>query len=161
LQNIQGTTSFEMALEYDIDDKIRFIVLYQDAQMKAARISKILGVSERTIYDWIHKIESDIDILEHQSWNGGAKTITSSVKKARLLKNTFFSDEMGIKLSELQPSEAWNHPTSNLPSPRIRGMSNSTVGQPFHTEGQLHYKYFRTTLTLKFIRALYKSIKAR
>jgi Txe/YoeB family toxin of Txe-Axe toxin-antitoxin module len=58
-----------MTLHYDIDPKTRFIVLYQDAQMKATRISKLIGIPLRTVYDWIQKVEDDIDILEHQPKN--------------------------------------------------------------------------------------------
>ena len=58
-----------MTIHYDIDVKTRFIVLYQDAQMKPTRMSKLIGVPLRTVQDWIFKIENDIDILEHHSKN--------------------------------------------------------------------------------------------
>ena len=62
-----------MTFHYDLDPKIRFIVLYQDAQMKPTRISKLIGIPLRTVYDWIQKLEDDIDILEHQSKNFSQK----------------------------------------------------------------------------------------
>jgi len=51
----------------DIDPKFRFIVLLQDADMKLTRISKIIGKSTNTIYDWRKKLEEGINILEHQT----------------------------------------------------------------------------------------------
>ena len=60
-----------MTFSYVFDPKIRFIILHQDAQMKPTRISKITGIPLRTVYDWIEKIEDDIDIMEHQPKNFG------------------------------------------------------------------------------------------
>jgi len=62
-----------MTLSYDIDPKTKFVVLYQDANMKPTRISKVVGVPVRTIYDWIQKIENNIDIFQHQTKNFGQK----------------------------------------------------------------------------------------
>ena len=39
------------------DDKIRFLVLYQDVTRKATTIQKYIGISIRTIYDQIDKTE--------------------------------------------------------------------------------------------------------
>jgi transposase len=37
--------------------------------MKATRISKLIGIPLRTVYDWIQKVEDDVDILEHHTNN--------------------------------------------------------------------------------------------
>ena len=55
-----------MADEYGINDKFCFLVLYIDANKKPSHISRILDRFERTIRDWISKIEIErgINILE-------------------------------------------------------------------------------------------------
>jgi len=58
-----------MTIYYDVEEKIRFIVLYQDMKMKPTRISKTIGIPERTIYRWVEKIENDFDIFEKNSKN--------------------------------------------------------------------------------------------
>ena len=57
----------------DIDPNVRFLVLLQDADMKLSRISKILGKSPSTLYDWKSKLEDGINFLEHQSKNFSPK----------------------------------------------------------------------------------------
>jgi len=53
-----------MVDEYSID-KVRFLILYLDADKKPSHISRILDRwSKRTIRDRISKIEKEIDILE-------------------------------------------------------------------------------------------------
>ena len=49
----------------NLDPKIRFIVLYQDAQMKS---TKVLNVPLRTIQDWIQKVENNVDIFNPQKY---------------------------------------------------------------------------------------------
>jgi transposase len=62
-----------MTFTYTIDSKTRFIVLYQDAQMKVSKISKTIGVPLRTIQDWVKKLGEDIDIFLHESKNFSQK----------------------------------------------------------------------------------------
>jgi len=62
----------------DLDPKIRFVVLYQDAQMKSTRIRKILNVPLRTIQAWIQKIEN-VDILNPQR-NNFSKQVDEETK---------------------------------------------------------------------------------
>lgn len=62
-----------MSLSPDLDPKVRFIVLYRDAQMKVSRIAKLLKLSESTAYDWKNKFDKGIDIFQHQSKNSSAK----------------------------------------------------------------------------------------
>ena len=51
-----------MCDKYGIDDKIRFLVLYLDAQMSAEEISKILGRCLGTIYLWVKRTKRGEDI---------------------------------------------------------------------------------------------------
>ena len=62
-----------MIFSKDINPKVRFLVLLQDADMKLSRISKILGKSTSTLYDWKSKLEDGINFLEHQSKNFSPK----------------------------------------------------------------------------------------
>jgi transposase len=57
----------------DIDPKLRFIVLLQDADMKVSRISKIIGKSPSTLYEWKSKLENGVDIFEYHSQNSKKK----------------------------------------------------------------------------------------
>lgn len=68
-----------MTSSSDLDPKIRFIVLYQDAQMKSTRISKVLNVPLRTVQDWIQKIDNNVDILNPQR-NNISKQVNEEVK---------------------------------------------------------------------------------
>ena len=65
----------------DIDPKIRFLVLLQDADMKLSRISKIIGKSISTLYDWKGKLEEGINFLDHQSKIFFQKLTTKKKKK--------------------------------------------------------------------------------
>ena len=67
-----------MTSSSDLDPKIRFVVLYQDAQMKSTRIRKILNVPLRTIQAWIQKIEN-VDILNPQR-NNFSKQVDEETK---------------------------------------------------------------------------------
>lgn len=167
-----------MVFSYDIDDKLRFIVLYQDVTKSATRLSKLSGVPQSTIYNWINKLQNDQDILNIAEGRGRKPVIAkntaknlirqsqrtpqrSSVRKLaaeygiskstahnvltdrgleyrkviqridltdeelsnrvkfckNMLKrkssqiyNTFFSDEMGMNLSEAHIDKAWTYP---------------------------------------------------
>jgi len=166
----------------DIDPKLRFLVLYQDAQWASSRIAYTLNIPQRTIQDWISKIQQGIDITKIRPGRGCKETIpedtktnikravqrkpqTSSTRKVgvkyevspssvgRTLKEKgfkykkvvikteldenqrdkrvkycknmlkrkgkpideiFFSDEMGIRLSEAHPPMAWMGPRKKV-----------------------------------------------
>ncbi len=53
-----------MAYFFEMDPKIQFIVLYQVAKIKPSWISKLVNVSERTIYSWVKKAEEGVKILD-------------------------------------------------------------------------------------------------
>jgi transposase len=168
-----------MSFDLNLDPKVRFAVLYLDAGMKVSRISKIIGKSESTLYDWKKKLDNGTNIFEHKSKNFSPKiddqkrnsivreairsnkSVTSRrlaakhdvshtsvcnilkdkglkfgkedknhvltmdeeenrVKycnnmlkyKSSKIKQTFFSDEMGVKLSEMSNyNKTWTLPT--------------------------------------------------
>ncbi|KAL4469102.1 hypothetical protein ABPG72_005872 [Tetrahymena utriculariae] len=56
------------------------MVLYQDVTKRASRISKLTKIPLTTVYDWIKKIESDIDIFVVQPGRGIQSKITQEVK---------------------------------------------------------------------------------
>lgn len=90
-----------MTFSYNIDPKTRFIVLYQDAQMKSSRISKVTGIPLRTVQDWILKIENDIDIFAHQPKNFTSKideqTTKSILKDLKDPSNQTSTRKLGAK----------------------------------------------------------------
>ena len=79
-----------MASEHGIDDKIRFLVLYLDANKKPSHISnisKILDRLERMIQDWNSKIEKGIDLQEIQKGRGLKPKVTK-IEQKRVLRQT-------------------------------------------------------------------------
>ena len=162
----------------ELDPKVRCIVLYQDAHWPSERIAYTLNIPERTIRDWISKLQQGIDIRQRKERQGRKSTTTQDLKERvirdtrrkpaasstrnlagkyakspstihhiltekkfvygntkmeieldakveekrvkfcqKMLKRkgtpideTFFSDEMGIKLSEAKPKKAWSGP---------------------------------------------------
>jgi transposase len=69
-----------MTFKHDFDDKIRFLVLYQDVSKKATVIQKYTGISLRNIQRWIQKTEENINILEREEGQGRKPTIPENVK---------------------------------------------------------------------------------
>ncbi|KAL4496951.1 hypothetical protein ABPG72_002107 [Tetrahymena utriculariae] len=70
-----------MTFYKELDNKIRFIVIYQDVTKKASRIQKILNIALSTIYDWIRKIEDNVDIFQVQDGRGKKQEILNSQKQ--------------------------------------------------------------------------------
>ena len=54
--------------------------------MKATRISEIIGVSLRTIQDWIYKKDNGIDVRKIQSGRGRKASKSPSLQKNVLRK---------------------------------------------------------------------------
>jgi len=164
-----------VGFEPNIDNKIKFLVLYLDTNLTTSTIARLLKVPLRTIQDWAKKTDDGKDIRKVKKGRGRkpsldraqAKRIIRDVRETpekattrrlaakhdqshsvihRLLTdkgyqfkkvrrepnlneedaedrinycdfmlenhgeriyNTFFSDEMGIKLSEAYPSHVW------------------------------------------------------
>ena len=163
-----------MPFHHDIEDKIRFIVDYQDVSKKPTVVQKYIKIGLRNIQSWIKDTEENINILERRPGSGrrpsipgnvkpniirttrrktsksstrklsnkyqvsknssgvegekvqiqkpkSGKTLTSEEKADRVdyceymlnsngkrINACFFSDEMGITLSDAHPSRVWN-----------------------------------------------------
>ena len=72
--------------QHNIHNKSRFLVLYLDAKMKATRISEVIGVSLRTIQDWIHKTDNGIDVRKIQPGRARKASKSPSLQKNVLRK---------------------------------------------------------------------------
>jgi transposase len=70
-----------MTFEHHFDNKIRFLVLYQDVSKKPTVIQKYTGISLRTIQRWIQKTEENVNILERQAGQGRKPIIPDNVKE--------------------------------------------------------------------------------
>jgi len=69
-----------MTYIHPFDDKTRFLVIYQDVSKKPSVISKYTGISQRTISDWISKIERNINIFENQPGQGRKSSVLDALK---------------------------------------------------------------------------------
>ena len=167
-----------MNLTYDIDNKTKFLVIYQCVTRSVRSINKYTEIPLSTIHSWINKIEQGIDIMEKKQGGGTKPKITPELKhqiqeraassplststrklaaefhvgkgsahlalreggfkfksirslkelnkkekenrvnfsrdmlkrKSYQLKTTFFSDEMGINLSDAYQKKVWQGP---------------------------------------------------
>jgi transposase len=70
-------------MEIEIDPKIRFLVLYRDAQFSIDRIHKIIGTSTRTLRDWRKRLEKGENILTIQEGRGRKKKFTEFFRKIK------------------------------------------------------------------------------
>lgn len=86
-----------MSFKPNIDNKTRFLVLYLDAEMKASRVSKTLGVSLRTIQDWIRKTEEGYDVRKIASGRGRKTTKTPALKKKVLRQTKMFPQKVSTR----------------------------------------------------------------
>ena len=65
----------------EIDVKLRFLVLHQDAQWWSTRIAYSLNIPLRTVEDWISKINQEIDISQIMPGRGHKLIIPESTKE--------------------------------------------------------------------------------
>ena len=79
-----------MTFEYSIDNKTRFVVIYQDVTKTPTRISKLLGIPLSTIHSWIKSLQNDEDIFSVEPGRGRKRAISSEVRNivARTAKRT-------------------------------------------------------------------------
>ena len=70
-----------MSSQIDIDIKVRCIVLHQDAKWPVDRIADKLKKPNRTIRDWIEKLEKGINILERKKDQGRKSIVTQEIKE--------------------------------------------------------------------------------
>ena len=64
----------------NIDVKIRCLVLLQDARFTPANIAWTLKKPERTIRDWVAKIQKGIDITKVEEGRGKTRKISEETK---------------------------------------------------------------------------------
>src|SRR5690349_11019270 len=69
-----------MTFTYNSDKRTRLLVIYQYATKKPRLIQKYIKASLQSIYDWIHKIEQNINILQHSKGQGRNPKINKAVK---------------------------------------------------------------------------------
>jgi len=60
-------------MEIDIDDNIRFIVLYTNAEFSISKIQQIIGGSLRTLNFWKQRLEDGENILDIKEGRGKEK----------------------------------------------------------------------------------------
>ena len=65
----------EKIVTHEIDNKIRFLVIYQDVTKNVNSIVHYTGIPERTVRDWVTKTVSGQDILTIKSGRGRKQTI--------------------------------------------------------------------------------------
>ena len=203
-----------MTFTYEIDKKLRFIVLYQYVTQTPTRINKLIDVPLSTIYDWINKLESDQDILNVMEGRGRKPIITKNTVKNLVrqtqrapgkastrklgasykmskskahdvlvekglkykkvheeidltdkelkkrtqfcrnmlkrnqsqLKNTFFSDEMGINLTDAHTDKAWNYPNKRVKVSKPRQNVRLNCWGAVSYEGATSLHIFKETL---------------
>jgi hypothetical protein len=76
-----------MPFEHNIDDKVRFLVLYQDVSKKPTVIQKYTNISLRNIQRWIKETEENINILERRK-GSGRRAVIPEVLKTNLTRTT-------------------------------------------------------------------------
>ena len=69
-----------MNIVEDIDPKIRFIVLYMDAQLSSKQISQLIGKSYSTVQNWARRIQAGEDIREVQPGRGRKPVFSPDTK---------------------------------------------------------------------------------
>lgn len=106
-----------MVSSNEIDPKVRFIVLLQDADMKISRISKITNTSESTLYGWQRKLEKGMNIFEHAS-----KTSSTKIDAKK-------------RESIVRQAKRSSKPTSSRKLAIKNGVSHTTVCNVLHDEG--------------------------
>jgi len=79
-----------MTLENSIDNKTRFVVIYQDVTKTPTRINKLLGIPLSTIHSWIKCLQDDEDIFSVKPGRGRKRAILGEVRNnvARTVKRT-------------------------------------------------------------------------
>lgn len=75
-----------MVFIHDIDDKTKFIVLYQVAGMDVSRINKLTKIPLSTLYRWINRTENDEDITSSKEVSHENQTISPTIKKKVIRK---------------------------------------------------------------------------
>ena len=109
-------------MEIDIDDKIRFIVLYRDAGFSIRKIQQIIGGSLRTLNFWKQRLEDGENILDIKEGRGRKKKIVQFFQKI----NNY--------------AKASPHRVSLRSSGAKFGLSKTSTGRALHELGFSHKK---------------------
>ena len=215
-----------MPFHHDIENKIRFIVVYQDVSKKPTVIQKYTKIGLRNIQRWIKDTEENINILERRPGSGrrpsipdnvksnitrttrrkpsksstrklsnkyqvsknsahrvlkekkykykkpkSGKTLTSEEKADRVdyceymlnrngkrINACFFSDEMGITLSDAHPSRVWNPPRKKVNWSTLLETRDSIAGVRSLLPELPLFTFIREPLMLIDMRRSYKNI---
>lgn len=70
-------------MDFKVDPKIRFLVLYRDAHFSIERINKITGTSVRTLRSWKQKLQGGQDIFNVQEGRGRKKKFLEYFRKIK------------------------------------------------------------------------------
>ena len=70
-----------MDLVNDIDDKVRFLVLFLDAGFSTKRISNVIRRSYSTVQDWVRRTNNGEDIREVHPGRGRKTTFSPEIKR--------------------------------------------------------------------------------
>ena len=87
-------------MEIEIDPKVRFLVLYRDAQFSIQRIHNIIGTSLSTLYSWRQRLQDGENILEIKEGRGRKKKFRElfrKIKTATATSPSRASTRAGIK----------------------------------------------------------------
>src|SRR5207237_862120 len=72
-------------MHYDLPDKFRFLVVYQDVTKSIKSIQKYTKIPKRTLQRWKSQIEEGIDILEVKEGRGRKKQLAQDeIEKTRM-----------------------------------------------------------------------------
>jgi len=109
-------------MEIEIDPKIRFLVLYRDAEFSIERIHQITKASVRTLRSWRQRLERGENILNVQEGRGRKKKILEFFRK-------------------IQKTVVANPQRASLRASGAKfGLSKTTTGRVFHELGFSHKK---------------------
>ena len=92
----------ENKMTHKIDNKIRFLVIYQDVTKNVNSIVRYTGIPERTVRDWVTKTENGQDILTTKSGRGRKQTIEE--EKEEDIANQVREDPYKASLRRLGPT---------------------------------------------------------
>lgn len=115
-------------MEIEVDEKVRFLVLYRDARFSIKRIHEIIGTSISTLYSWRRSLESGENILDIQEGRGRKKKFLELFRK-------------------IENATKANPPRASLRASGAKfGISKTTTGRIFH---ELGFSYKKTVVKHK------------
>jgi transposase len=94
---------------HEIDDKIRFLVIYQDVTKSVPSIQHYTGIAESTIKYWITRTKANENILEVNSGRGRKRKINTDLIQE--LREKIERDPFKASLRTIAPSYDTSHTT--------------------------------------------------